>query len=255
MIKNENRVIQYLDDKGYDIFSFDTLLKDTVLSKKALNETIKSLIRSKYINQIERGKYCRHYFRDSMTIGSFIASNGIISYWNAMHYHGLTEQIPNTVIVKTTMQKRNASYFGVPYKFVTKHHEKMGGYKIEGIGNQQFRISDLEQTIVDCFDKPGSSGGYAEIIKAFYKADISAQKLVKHCKEENKSALTKRLAYLAELLNKREMDYFIRYAETVIKDKYSLFEMNGESKGKTVRRWRLILNIQEKEIREMAESW
>lgn len=255
MKENEKILIKHLDNYGLDIFSLKELEKAKILSKRQLTLAIQSLIRSDYIDSIEKGKYCRHNFKDHFVIGSFVVSDGIISYWNAMNYNGLTEQIPNVIFIKTSKSKQNTSYFGIKYIFSIKKSQCISGFKTEGYGNHQFRISNVERTIVDCFDKPWLSGGYAEIIKAFYKANLSARKLVKYCKEENNIALTKRLAFLTEFLEKPNMDCFIKYAKSVVNKKYSLFEISGESKGKTNRQWRLVLNISEEEIKEMAESW
>lgn len=255
MKNNENILVKHLDDYGLDIFSLKELEKAKILNKRQLTLAIHSLIRSDYIDLIEKGKYCRHNFKDHFVIGSFVVSDGVISYWNAMNYHGLTEQIPNVIFVKTSKSKCNTSYFGVRYIFSMKKSQCISGFKTEGYGNHQFRMSDVERTIVDCFDKPQLSGGYAEIIKAFYKAKLSARKMVKYCKEENNIALTKRLAFLTDFLEKPNMNYFIKYAKSVVNKKYSLFEINGEPKGKTNRQWRLVLNISEEEIKEIAKSW
>ena len=50
------------------------------------------------------------------------------------------------------------------------------------------------------------------------------------------------------------MDYFIKYAQSIRNKKYNLFESDGDKKGKTNRRWRLILNMEEDEIIEIANS-
>ena len=255
MIKKEKILRKHLDDHGLDIFSLEELRKAAVLPERQLKLALQNLIRSDYIDTIERGKYCRHNFRDHFVIACNIVSDGIISYWNAMNYHGLTEQIPNVIFVKTNQRKKNKSIFGIRYIFCRKATPISKGYETGGYGNHTFRISDIEQTIVDAFDKPGYSGEYAEIIKAFYKADINAKKLITYCKLEDNISLTKRLAFLAELLKKPKMNAFIKYAEKEVTEKYSLFEIGGETKGKTNRRWRLILNIPIEEIKEMALSW
>jgi len=254
MKKNEKILIKYLDDFGLDIFSLKDLENANFLNKRQLILAIQSLKRSEYIDSIEKEKYCRHNFKDHFVIGSFVVSDGVISYWNAMNYHGLTEQIPNVIFVKTSKRKKNTNYFGVKYIFSRKRSICISGFKTQGYGNHQFRISNINRTIVDCFDKPQLSGGYAEIIKAFFNAKLNAKDMVKYCKEENKISLTKRLAFLTELLKKPNMNYFIKYAQSVVNQKYSLFEINGEPQGKTNRKWRLVLNLSEEEIKEMAKS-
>jgi predicted transcriptional regulator of viral defense system len=132
--------------------------------------------------------------------------------------------------------------------------KKLSGYKKVGYGNHQYNISDVEKTIVDCFDLPNYGGGYAEIIKAFNNANLNAKKMVRYCSAIDNIAVTKRLAYLSELLRKPKMDYFIKYAQTRKNKKYNLFESGGKENGKTNSRWNLILNMEEEEIIEIANS-
>lgn len=254
MRKNEEILLKYLDDYGLDIFSKNELKEANIMNHQQLTRTIKKLIDSSYIDIIERGKYCKHNFRDSFVIGSFVVDDGVISYWNAINFHGLTEQIPNVVFVKTSKAKRNCVFFGIRYIFSTKPKKCISGFQVEGYGNHKYMISDVERTIVDAFDKPRLSGGYAEIVKAFHKARLSAKKLVKYCKEENNISLTKRLAFLADILEKPKMELFFKYANNVLNEKYTLFEIDGEKTGKTNKKWRIIQNISKEEIIEMSES-
>lgn len=244
----------FIDDSGLDIFTNYELEQRLPFSIKQINEALHKMTNNGTIVQLERGKYCRHNFRDENVIASFIVKNGGVAYWSAMHYHGLTEQIPNVMYVQSTMAKANKTIFGVQYYFIKVKSEKLIGFKTLGFGNHQFSITDIEKTVVDCFDIPQYGGGYPEIIKAFNHAKLSAQKLVKYCKAIDNIAVTKRMAYLSELLNKPNMDYFIRYAQSAKNEKYNLFEPGGLSAGKSNGRWNLILNMDEEEILEIANS-
>jgi len=250
----QKHILMFLDNSDLDIFTNLLLKNELSISIKQTNEALHKLIRNNDIRQLERGKYCRHNFADENVIGCFITKNGGIAYWSAMNFHGLTEQIPNVVYVQTTQAKMNKSIFGVRYKFIKVKNEKLGGFKTMGYGNHQFKITDVEKTIVDCFDLPQYGGGYNEIVKAFSRADLRPQKMVKYCKVINNIAVVKRLGYLCELLKKPKMDYFLRYAQSVRNEKYNLFESDGEKNGKTNRRWRLILNMDKDEIIEIANS-
>jgi len=251
---NEEILIKHLDNYGLDIFTKEQLRRATLMHDSQLNLVLASLTKSKYIDIIERGKYCKHNFRDHFVIGCFVAGNAVISYWNAMNYHGLTEQIPNVMYIKTNMDKRSKTYFGIRYFFARKASNSIGGYITKGLGNHKYKISDVERTIVDAFDKPKLSGGYAEIIKAFSRAEIDENKLIEYCKVENNTSLVKRLAYLADILDKPKMSDFLKYAQSLLKDKYTLFEIDGEPNGKIDSKWKIILNIPKEEIFEIAES-
>ncbi len=250
----QRTILLLIDNAGLDIFSIDHLRENLEISSGQIYNAINKLERNGMITKLEKGKYCRHNFRDENVIGSFLVKEGGIAYWTAMHYHGLTEQIPNVVYVQTTQAKKNKTIFGVRYFFVKVKEEKLTGFITKGYGNHSFLITDVEKTIVDCFDMPQYGGGYNEIIKAFNGAKLSARKMVKYCKAIGNIAVTKRLGFLCELLEKPNMDYFIRYAQSVRNEKYSLFEAGGEEKGKTDRRWHLVLNMETDEIIEISKS-
>ena len=254
MQRNEDILLKDITFNGLDIFTKDELLNISSLDKKSTEDALRSLIKRDIIYNIERGKYCKFDFRDELVIGYILSRDGGIGYWTAMNYHGLTEQIPNTVFVQTSFKKESKQIFGVNYVFVQIKKEKLTGYSNVGHGNHQFNITDIEKTVVDCFDLPQHGGGYAEIIKAFSHANLNARKMVKYCKAIDNIAVTKRLAYLSELLDKPQMDNFILYAQSIKNKKYNLFETGGESNGKSNSRWNLILNMNESEILEIANS-
>ena len=248
MIQNEAKILQVLSDYGYDIFTKKRLREISLLSDKQLDISLRNLIKNGQLIIIENGKYCVYGFADEFVIGNFLSHNGGIAYWTAMNYHGLTEQISNVIFVQTVRQKQNKKILNVQYHFVQIKSNKSFGYKTEGYGNHSYRITDLEKTILDCFDLPKYSGGYPEIIKAFYNAKLNSRKLITYSKKMANISVSKRLAYLAELFEKKELTGFIEYVKTIIKSKYNLFEHNGEPIGKTNKKWRLILNMPEKEI-------
>lgn len=135
-------------------------------------------------------------------IGCFIADAGSISYWSALNAHGLTEQFPNNVFIQTTKLKKNKTVLGTAYKFVKVAPNKIAGVLSQGQGNRKYRITD--KTIVDCFDLPEYSGGYAELIRSFYQAKLDGEKMINYCTAIDNIAATKRMGFLAELLEKRD---------------------------------------------------
>ena len=254
MIKTEAIILQSLSDYGYDIFTKQQLVNITKLSDKQLETGLRNLIKLGQIQNIERGKYCRYGFADEFVIGSFLSLKGGIAYWSAMHYHGLTEQIPNTIFVQTDRQKSSKKIFNVNYRFVRVNPNKCFGYNKEGYGNHSFFITDQEKTILDSFDKPKYSGGYPEIIKALYKAKLSSEKMIEYGTKMDNLSILKRIAYISELIGKEELSDFRKFVQSILNKKYTLLEHNGNPTGKTNNKWKLILNITNDEILNMIIS-
>lgn len=237
-----------LDEYEMDIFTLQEL-KDLSSDKfDDINELVENLVHKKILSRIERGKYCRPNFRDEKVIGTRLVEDGAIAYWSALNLHGLTEQFPNTIFIQTTKVKSQKEVFGVSYQFVKITSSKRTGIVKEGYGNHSYPITDIEKTIVDCFDLPQHSGGYAELIRAFHSAKLSADKMIEYCRAVNNLAAIKRMGYLAELLEKKGMKSFIRFAKAQLTKTYNPLDSLSPDEGKYHGEWKLKLNISESAI-------
>lgn len=247
--------LHFLDDEEISIFTLEQIKNAYFKNIGQINEIIENLVDKRFLLRIERGKYCRSNFRDENVIGTFVASNSAIAYWSALNLHGLTEQFPNTIFVQTTQKKPSKTIFGTAYQFVTIRRDKRGGITYNGYGSYRYPITDIEKTIVDCFDLPQYNGGMAELIRAFAKADLSAEKMIDYCKMVNSVAVTKRIGFLAEFMQKKGLKPFIDYAQSCIQPAvYNLLDSDGGASGETNSRWRLYLNISREDLTGIIEK-
>lgn len=243
-----SQFLALLDDFEIDVFTETTFQKITGQDLSGWMPQLRTLIKNGLVNSIEKGKYCRHTFRNEYVISNYLAEDGVVAYWSALNLHGLTEQFPNTVFVQTAKLKRNKSVFGVRYQFIKVKPGKMTGVEIQGYGNHQYRMTDIEKTLADCFDLPEYSGGFMELLRAFARAETKAEKLIKYCQAIDNISATKRMAYLTELLQKPDSEAFLEYAQSIVNKKYTLFDGLGEEKGDFVNRWKLRLNVSQEDI-------
>ncbi|MEA3505195.1 MAG: hypothetical protein U9R32_08370, partial [Bacteroidota bacterium] len=225
-----------------------------LFSNSEITTAIWSLSKIGFIHRLERGKFVRSSFSDDMTIANFMAPDGGIAYWTALNAHGLTEQFANRIFIQTAMRKNSISEKSRQYEFIKVSKNKLFGYKTYGYGNHTYKMTDIEKTIIDCFDLPQYSGWYQETIKALNNAKLYQSKMIKYCKLMNNNSLIKRLGFLIDFLGKPNMNEFVEYAQNTIDNNYSLFEIGGEKKGEYNSKWKLVLNIQRDEIMEIANS-
>ena len=240
--------MKLLDDFEVDIFNFneiETLLKQRI---ENLNEILENLVDKQLLSRIERGKFCRANFRDENVIGTFIVKDSAIAYWSALNLHGLTEQFPNTIFIQTIHKKNDKKIFGTSYKFIKIIPTKRSGVIWNGYGSRKYPITDIEKTIVDCFDMPQYCGGYAELIRAFANANLFAAKLIEYCKAINNIAVIKRLGFLAEVTGKKNMNSFIRFAKEQVNERHNLFDPLGTENGEYNSDWKLRLNLSRENI-------
>ena len=254
MTSLQKRFIETIAENEWDVFSKEMILSDGRFTPDQIKEVLRYMLNNSELVQIEKGKYRRMSFSDEKVIGCFLVKDGGIAYWSALNMHGLTEQFPNKMFIQTSQWKVDKIISGAEYKFVQVKKSKITGYQTLGLGNHQYRITDIEKTIVDCFDLPEYSGGYFELIRAFYKVDLDAGKLVKYCNAVNNISVTKRIGYLGELFEKRKFSKFTNYARKRLNQTYTLLDGYGLNEGEFNKRWQLRLNIPENSLIEISQS-
>lgn len=249
-----DHIMRFLDDIETDIFDISSLALTLGKPINNIQSKIETLVKRGLLSRIEKGKYCRHNFRDEYVIANYLAPEGAVAYWSALNLHGLTSQFTNTVFVQTPKLKINKKVFGVSYHFVKVKPSKATCYEVSGVGNHAFKITSVEKTIVDCFDLPQYSGGYAELLFALKNVTLNNSKLIEACHSVNNITVIKRLGYLVELYQKKGMQSFIKYALRCVNEKYNLLDHSGIDNGIFNNRWRLRLNVKKDQLIALSEN-
>ena len=237
--------LRYLDEEGIDIFTFSEIEDQLGLPRQNLSNSLFYLVQDKFLIQLEKGKYCRPNFNNAFVIANYLCQGSAIAYWSALNHYGLTEQIPNTIFVQTDRLKRSKTVRNVYYKFVKVHSKKITGITTDGWGSHRFRISDIEKTIIDCFDQPRYSGGFSELIRALHTAKLNKKKLLKYALAVDNFSVMKRISYLSELFDMKGFKLFQDETRKRLKNKYTVLSPVHEKKGRYLSRWKLCLNIDE----------
>ena len=240
--------VKYLEDEEISIFEIKNLKNKLDLDNRTINEIVENLVDKGFLSRIERGKYCRANFRDENVIGTFLAKESAVAYWSALNLRGLTEQFPNKIFIQTTQLKKEVEFAGTNYQFVKIQLNKRIGIVFNGYGNYKYPITDIEKTIVDCFDLPQYSGGFAELIRAFYQAKLNAKKLIDYCNAVDNIAVIKRLGFLTELFEKKNLSSFVKFARSKVNRSYNLFDTFGENTGEPNNDWYLRMNLSKENI-------
>lgn len=250
----QREVMLLLAENELDIFTLADIKALVGDSTETVNEILENLANKKMLARVERGTYCQPNFRDEKVIGCYLARDGVVAYWSALNIHGLTEQFPNAVFIQTTQSKSTKNVFGVSYKFVKIKSAKKTGIDTFGFGNHSYRITNKEKTIIDCFDLPAYAGGYAELIRAFSQASLDQDKMIQYCQANGNISVVKRLAFLSELLAKPKMSRFIQFAAGIVNARYVRFDPFGQETGAFNNKWKLRLNITEKELVDICNQ-
>ena len=72
--------------------------------------------------------------------------------------------------------------------------------------------------------------------------------MIEYVEAINNISAIKRIGFMAELLRKKGLQTFIKYAKLKVNKKYTLIDSAGEDSGEFVSNWRLRLNVSRDEI-------
>lgn len=263
-IRNSSvEMLSRLAHNGKTIFTFKDAMEVSNYSPEMLRLTLHNLKKSKWVDRIEKGKYIiipleagpeGLYTEHEFVIASFLIDPYAISYWSALNFYGFTEQIPRTVYVSTTRKKRKREkeVFGITYKFIVLKETKFFGIQKIWVENKQINITNREKTIVDCLDHPEYCGGILEAAKGLWegKENLDPEKISHYAERMSNATIFKRLGFLSELLEIPWKKAYLKKWKERISKGYSLLDPTMPKKGKYDSKWKLRINIRERELIE-----
>lgn len=240
-----------------EVFTIEDVRANTDMSDEGLRKFIYRLKKEGWIEQIERGKYIQlplgvkkgEYTVNEFVIGSKLVDPHCIAYWSALHHHGFTEQIPNTVFLQTTSRKKKQQLevFGVNYKIVRLIPKKFFGTIKERFEDTTVNITDKEKTIIDCLDKPQHCGGLIEAIKALTEKDYDTKRIVNYAEKIGNTGVKRRLGFLSDYYG---LDIEVPHLKKDIRN-YLLLDPIMPEQGKKNSKWRLKINLTETDLEEV----
>ncbi len=250
--KKESFLLSKLSEEGKEIFSAKDIMLSLGVSYASARKTISNLAAKNWIEKISAGKYLiiplsagvkPKYTEHEFVIASKLIEPYYISYWSALNYYHMTEQIPFSVFIATTKRRSNRKILDVNYIFVALSKKKFFGFTTVNIAGKDILISDKEKTIADCLDHPEYCGDITEAAKALKSGGLFYEKIAEYAIKMGNAAILKRLGYLSEIL-KLNLDEALkkRMLKNLSKG-YSVLDPSVKMrKGKYNEKWRLLLN-------------
>lgn len=208
----ETELIMGLEKENKTVFTIQDAKQ--ILGEKgpAVKKVIYRLKNKNRITQIERGKYILSPARagvegfwseHSYKIVPVLIEEYYISYWSALNYWELTDQLPKITYVACKRSKDSIEVKGQRIKFIKIDDKKFYGYTEEKMDEKGFNIATIEKTIIDSLDKPNHAGGIKTVVKGLKskKDDIDFEKLVEFANRFPNQAVKRRLGHLLDELN------------------------------------------------------
>jgi len=256
-------LVRKLSEEGKNIFTIKDareLAPECGVMDSYVVESLHHLSNTGWIKRLKRGLYSisssfpgvppTHEFE----IGTALVHPSAISHWSALHFHGMTEQIPLRVYVTTTKAihfsrstkraQRGSSreINSILYEFITIKPERFFGVKDYWVSESKVTITDPERTFLDGLVAPQHFGDWTEIYSAF-EANFSKLDLYKMIDYSIRlgATIAKRLGWIIEKV--KGEDSILRKLESVPIKGYRLLDPAGPSKGPCNKRWMIQENF------------
>ncbi len=231
---NRIKKIELLKElEDYPLFMFNDFVRITGASTAYARTMLYRLKREGLIFFIERGKYTVH--KDPLIFASYIFLPSYISFWTALRFYNLTDQLPREIAVATPVYKKSLKFAETPITF-TKIRE-FWGYKKERYGRFEIFIAEKEKCVIDSLLV--RKVPLDEIFGALQTKELNIEKLIEFAIRTKNKSLIKRLGYLLELC---EIDASDLHEKIYTDRNYIALDWNFPKKGERNPRWKLIIN-------------
>jgi predicted transcriptional regulator of viral defense system len=232
------------------------------ISPGYVSQSLHYMTRAGWIMRLHKGLYAIssvvpvvapvHEFEIAMAL----VKPAAISHWSALHYHGLTEQVPRQVFVLTTTEtsiprirgekakdvQKGYIAAGITYQFVRVKAERFFGMEKVWIGEARVTITDPERTLLDGLTMPGYCGDFAEVLHAFeVKGDaLDLDRIIQYAFRLD-AAVAKRLGWLLEQQGVEPLKLEPLSALPI--KGYRMLDASGPRKGPYNHRWMVQENL------------
>lgn len=196
--------------------------------------------------QVRRNLYCMVDLSTGLPvcnryeIGSHLSESSCVSYHSALEFHGLAHQPFNEVLVSSRSRFSSFRYDDVDYVYCRQTANGAGGVVVPK-GNPLVRVTDVEQTLLDCFDRIDRAGGIEELLHCMEGiVMLDEEKLTGYLAASGKAFLYQKTGYLLERIKEqaRVSNSFIELCRKNGTKSVKWLTNNDES-DTFVNRWRL----------------
>ncbi len=271
----ETRLLHALSVTGKSVFTVAEARAAVNGDAPKLARLLSRLTRKRWLLRLERGKYLilplaagmeGTYTTHEFVLASRLAQPYAIAYWSALHYHGFTEQVPQTVTVMSPVRRRDVLIPGLGFRchFVYIAAERFFGFVTVSVDDQPVVITDPPRTVLDCLARPDLCGGIVEAAKGVYgyaqRSDARPDRLADYAARLGNPAVIKRLGYLVERFELPTKFPAARWAEAIsewqthLSMGFARLDPRLPPAGPYDRRWRLRLNVHPERLLAWMET-
>ncbi|MFB6100913.1 MAG: hypothetical protein ABEK16_06620, partial [Candidatus Nanohalobium sp.] len=200
--RREAQLIDEVKDREMLFFQPRDVQRFLYISDRASYNLLSRMKNKELVENIESGRYILKETlnsRDVYELASNIVDYSYLGFFSALHFHDLTEQVPQKVQVAVTKRKDNLKLQGREIQFVKIDKDHFFGYSKYG----NTVASTPEKTVIDSLRLPGKTGDLSNILELDYNR-LDTELLVDYCERTGSSAVASRLGLI---LDRKGVDF------------------------------------------------
>jgi len=217
--------------RKYPLFTINDLARLLRKDEKYVKVVAYRLMKDGIIKQVERGKYTIH--DDAIEFASYIAVPSYISFWTALKFYGLTEQLPEQVMIAIPRSKKSIMFNGIIISFTNL--KQFWGYSKIRYGAFDIMMAEKEKAIIDCLLAKNTP--FDEVAKAIESDELDYNKLIAYTKRAGNTSAAKRIGYLMETYGKDSSELL-----EMLDFNYIRLNWSARISGQKNKKWKLIVN-------------
>ncbi len=253
---HSRRQLARLTGRGRQIVTVDDAVDRLDLGRSDAAKMMARWAEQGWLRRVRRGLYIAVpvnverpdlWTADPMVVATAVWSPCYFTGWTAGNHWGLTEQIFQTVVVRTSNRVRSPeqTLLGQKYLIGNVAPAKLEwGVRKVWIEDTQVLFADEARVVVDVLDDPGIGGGIrhsadmlAEYLESHDRADLIA-----YGERLGNAAVFKRLGYLCEAMGLTDSG-FLYECEQRLSAGIALLDPTARASGRRNARWRIRANV------------
>ena len=245
-----------LTARGKQVVSVDDAVDKLQLGRSEAAKMMARWAEQGWLRRVRRGVYIAVpvnverpdlWIADPFVVAMAVWSPCYFTGWTAGNHWGLTEQIFQTVVVRTSNRVRSPeqTLLGQKYLIGNVARGKLDwGIRNEWIENTRIPFADEARVIVDVLDDPGIGGGirHSADMLAEYLAEHDPAVLLEYAEQLGNAAVFKRLGYLCQIMRLTD-ERFLDECEHRLSAGVALLDPTARRTGTRNARWRIRANV------------
>lgn len=183
------RIIDEVSLRYGDITTFEQVVEvfGRTYSRPYLKRVISQLVRNGWLVRLKKGEYyitdLSHLGRTSLSVyflANYYVRESYVSFAQALHYHGMVDQLLSSVISVSLTQHVPVLLEGVTYRYIKTQEKYFYGYDEVRVDGRMVRIATAEKALIDMIQFHRTEGAVEMVSETAltYQDELDFERLI-----------------------------------------------------------------------------